>query len=130
MERGNHRYVVHKEVEGVGDGRWWWKIIIYIKTFSFFYVVTNLKSFIKRLSRPPCEGTPFACAKRPKWAWLFCAAQNWSPVGHYITTTRKSWNITSQAISAKLYDVRKLLLWIFQPRRIVLNAADATKSGW
>ena len=57
MERGNHRYVVHKEVEGVGDERWWWKIIIYIKTFSFLYVVTNLKSFIKRLSRPPSKGT-------------------------------------------------------------------------
>ena len=62
MERGNHRYVVHKEVEGVGDGRWWWKIIIYIKTFSFFYVVTNLKSFIKRLSRSPSKGTlPKTC---------------------------------------------------------------------
>ena len=68
MERGNHRYVVHKEVEGVGDERWWWKIIIiiiiiiYIKTFSFLYVVTNLKSFIKRLSRPPSKGTlPKTC---------------------------------------------------------------------
>ena len=48
-----------------------------------------------------------ACAKKPKWAWLFCAPQNWSPVGHCITTTRKSWNITSQAIWAKLHDVSK-----------------------
>ena len=32
-------------------------LYIYIKTFSFFYVVTNLKSFIKRLSRPPSKGT-------------------------------------------------------------------------
>ena len=31
MERGNHRYDVHKEVEGVGDERWWWKIIIIYK---------------------------------------------------------------------------------------------------
>lgn len=38
------------------------KLLLYIKTFSFLYVVTNLKSFIKRLSRPPSKGTlPKTC---------------------------------------------------------------------
>ena len=63
MERGNHRYVVHKDVEGVGDERWWWKIIIIYKNIWLPLCRDKLEILHKKAFQTTKERYPFKDSK-------------------------------------------------------------------